>query len=131
MLNDTAIENLRLALARLDETDSCGAWGALEPLRRLSHDGLDIVIDLAASSRVGAPVIVATPRPPAARLLGALTPRQQLVARMILAGHANKVIARQLGITLSTVKDHVHAILGRLGLSSRSELIAVALSDQG
>ena len=127
MLKDAAIENLKLALERLDDPDSCGAWSALEPLRNLSGDGMDIMIDLRASNEVGAPVIVATMRGAPGPDLTKLTPRQRRVAGMILEGQANKAIARSLGISLATVKDHVHAILSRLGLPSRAALISAAL----
>ena len=62
-------------------------------------------------------------------LLERLTPRQKQVAQYIARGASNKTIANELNILLGTVKDHVHAILGKLNLQSRSELIAHLLSD--
>ena len=128
MLKDAAIANLKLALARLDDPETCFAWEALEPLRQLSSDGMDVSIDLRASSEVGAPVIVATLRNRSPPPLAALSPRRRRVAELMLGGQSNKAIARTLGIAPATVKDHVHAILTQLGLSSRAELIATALS---
>ena len=53
----------------------------------------------------------------------ALTPREREVAMRLAAGHPNKRIAADLGISLATVKDHVHRILVKTGLRSR---VAVA-----
>lgn len=129
-LNDAAIANLRTALARLDDPESCLAWEALAPLRQLSDDGMDVSIDLRASTEVGAPVIVATVRGPGALPLAELSPRRRRVAELILAGQSNKAIARSLGIAPATVKDHVHAVLTQFGLASRAELLAAALSGK-
>jgi DNA-binding NarL/FixJ family response regulator len=48
-----------------------------------------------------------------------LTSRQQQVISLVSEGHANKVIARELGISPSTVKVHVHAAFRALGVHSR------------
>ncbi|HEX7857701.1 MAG TPA: response regulator transcription factor [Sphingobium sp.] len=53
-----------------------------------------------------------------------LTERQQQVIRLLLAGHTNKVIARKLGISPSTVKVHVHAAFRTLGVHSRLAAVA-------
>jgi two-component system, NarL family, nitrate/nitrite response regulator NarL len=51
----------------------------------------------------------------------ALTPRQRQVLRLIKDGFSNKEIARQLALGPSTVKNHVHALLGRLQVGHRGE----------
>jgi DNA-binding NarL/FixJ family response regulator len=66
-------------------------------------------------------------RPPAGPPLDALTRREQEVARYVAQGLTNPQIARALGISFSTVKDHVHNILRQLGLQSRQELVAVVV----
>lgn len=53
-----------------------------------------------------------------------LTPQQGRVLQLLLAGQANKRIALALDIAESTVKEHVTAILRRLGVASRTEVIA-------
>ncbi len=53
-----------------------------------------------------------------------LTRRERDVAARLAVGDSNRQAARALGITLATVKDHVHAILSKTGFQSRSELIA-------
>ncbi|HWJ38342.1 MAG TPA: response regulator transcription factor [Sphingomicrobium sp.] len=56
--------------------------------------------------------------------LAQLTERQQQVIRLLSEGHANKVIARRLGISPSTVKVHVHAAFRTLGVHSRLAALA-------
>jgi two-component system, NarL family, nitrate/nitrite response regulator NarL len=52
----------------------------------------------------------------------ALTAREVEIVRLIAHGLSNKEIAAQLQITLSTVKNHVHNILEKLGAQGRTEL---------
>lgn len=59
-----------------------------------------------------------------------LTSRERDVLRLIGAGLQNKEIARRLEISLATVKNHVHRILEKLGVSRRREAFRLA-SDQG
>lgn len=53
-----------------------------------------------------------------------LTRRQGSVLLLMLDGQPNKLIAKQLGLSENTVKEYVSAILGRLDLRNRTELIA-------
>ncbi|MCW3796993.1 response regulator transcription factor [Sphingomonas sp. BN140010] len=53
-----------------------------------------------------------------------LTSRQQQVISLLYEGHPNKVIARELGISPSTVKVHVHAAFRALGVHSRLAAMA-------
>ena len=50
-----------------------------------------------------------------------LTGREREVLQLVALGRANKVIARELGISEHTVKFHVAAILAKLGAGSRTE----------
>ncbi len=54
-----------------------------------------------------------------------LTPRQISVIKLIESGCSNKDIARNLGIELATVKNHVHVILEKLHAKNRNEAVAV------
>lgn len=58
------------------------------------------------------------------KALASLTARQRQVIRLLSQGHANKVIARELGISPSTVKVHVHAAFRALGVHSRLAAVA-------
>ncbi len=51
------------------------------------------------------------------------TPRQAEVLALLLRGLPNKRIAAELGITEATVKEHITAILARLGVRTRVEAI--------
>lgn len=51
----------------------------------------------------------------------ALTPREVEVLTMLAEGLVNKQIAVRLGISEHTVKAHVAAIFGKLGVSTRTE----------
>lgn len=53
-----------------------------------------------------------------------LTAREQEVAVLICLGYTNRQIATRLSISLSTAKTHVHNILGKFDLNSRTELQA-------
>jgi two-component system nitrate/nitrite response regulator NarL len=53
---------------------------------------------------------------------GALTPREREIAALIADGLSNKQIARRLSIELATVKNHVHNILRKLGVSRRDQI---------
>ena len=57
-------------------------------------------------------------------VMKALSVRQREVATLISLGRSNSEIAQRLGISLATVKDHVHHILERTGLRSRTALAA-------
>jgi DNA-binding NarL/FixJ family response regulator len=61
-----------------------------------------------------------------------LTPRQAEVLSLLLQGLPNKLIARQLNLSVETVKDHVAAVLRALGVSSRTQaVLAVSQMTQG
>jgi DNA-binding NarL/FixJ family response regulator len=61
-----------------------------------------------------------------------LTPRQAEVLGLLLQGLPNKLIARQLNLSVETVKDHVAAVLRALGVSSRTQaVLAVSQMTQG
>jgi len=54
-----------------------------------------------------------------------LTAREMEILRLMQQGVSNKTISRQLGIELSTVKNHVHSILNKLGVHRRGEAISL------
>ena len=55
-----------------------------------------------------------------------LTPRQKHVLNLLTQGLSNKLIARELGVSVETVKDHVAAVLKALGVGSRTQAVVVA-----
>ncbi len=128
MFDDETLADLKTAIRALGKQDiPAGAWEALPALARLGQTRNRIEIDLAASSRIGAPLVIAHPNTPS---LAPLTPRQREVAKAILSGCSNREIADRLGIRLCTVKDHVHAVLSRLGLKRRSQIAGLMQSSE-
>ncbi|QAY79332.1 response regulator transcription factor [Sphingosinicella sp. BN140058] len=67
----------------------------------------------------------------AATARAALTSREQEVARLVSRALSNKEIARELRLSESTVKQHVHSILGKLGVATRGQLARSIYEDFG
>jgi two-component system nitrate/nitrite response regulator NarL len=62
----------------------------------------------------------ASPAPAAA-----LTAREAQILKLLQEGLSNKMISRSLGIELPTVKNHVHSLLGKLGVHRRAEAVSL------
>jgi len=60
---------------------------------------------------------------------GDLTERERDVLSQMIEGMNNKQIAEELVISVSTVKFHVSSILSKLGVSSRTEAVSIALKN--
>lgn len=57
-----------------------------------------------------------------------LTPAEQEAARYVAAGHANKVIAERLGVSIRTIESRLHSVYLKLGIG-RHELASAVLGD--
>ncbi|HET8844506.1 MAG TPA: LuxR C-terminal-related transcriptional regulator, partial [Ktedonobacteraceae bacterium] len=66
------------------------------------------------------------PSTSASPLLEPLTPQEYRVLRLLAEGASNQQIANQLVISLATVRKHVSNILGKLGVSNRTQAVARA-----
>ena len=66
------------------------------------------------------------PDPALSGLVDPLTSRELEVLTMLAAGRSNQAIARELVVTLDTVKKHVGHVLGKLGAANRTEAVARA-----
>ena len=88
------------------------------------------VVDGAFAAALARPVGLPTLKPWDDRqtdpLIEELTPRELAVLRLVAEGLPNKTIAVKLGISEHTVKFHVNAILGKLGVASRTEAVVRA-----
>ena len=56
-----------------------------------------------------------------------LTDRETDVLRLIVKGNSNKEIASKPSISEATVKTHVNSLLGKLGVSDRTQAATTAL----
>lgn len=59
-----------------------------------------------------------------AELHDPLTHRECEVLRLVARGLSNKEVARELVLSVATVKNHLHKIFGKLGVSGRMEVLA-------
>ena len=59
---------------------------------------------------------------------GHLTPRERSVLELIVEGRRNLEIAAALEISERTVKFHVTGLFAKLGVSSRTQLVSLALT---
>ncbi|WBU64448.1 response regulator transcription factor [Paracoccus aerodenitrificans] len=85
----------------------------LSIIRMLAHGGSYVSPDVTAARR-------ARPAEPELSLSG-LTQRQLDVLRLVADGYSNKRIANKLGLSVHTVKLHLHNANLRLGVSNRTE----------
>jgi len=60
----------------------------------------------------------------------ALTNRERDVLQLMVKGMSNPEIANQLTISRSTVKNHVSNILAKIGASTRTEAVIIALEQR-
>ena len=65
-----------------------------------------------------------------AAFLGSLSPREQEIVKLLAANLRSNEIAEQLGISLGTVKVHLHNVYGKLGLNDRTDLMQL-IRDAG
>jgi DNA-binding NarL/FixJ family response regulator len=105
----------------LDSTiDVAGECATLDEARQshIAADAMLLALDAEpAARRRATPDVVEEP----------LTPREVQVLELLAEGLANKAIAERLAISDQTVKFHVAAILGKLGVANRTEAVRVAV----
>lgn len=108
--NDTLFEALHMVMSGGIYVPAMSLGGARHGSRRASDNILGGGVD--------------EPLPPQTDLdaLG-LTPRQTDVLSLLLQGQPNKMIARELKLSVETVKDHVAAVLRALGVNSRTQAV--------
>ena len=91
---------------------------------RAAHRG-DLQLDPGVARRLITALGTARAEDPTAEL----TPRELEVLRLVGAGKANKEIAAELVISERTARTHVSNILGKLGLSSRTQAALWAVRE--
>ena len=114
------------------DTDSVWHAGARVLLSRSADMGKLGAALMAASQHLWlidpalAPSIFATLPRVTSPLQVDLTPRELDVLRLLADGLSNKRIAHKLTISEHTVKFHINAIMGKLGVQSRTEAVVHA-----
>ena len=58
--------------------------------------------------------------------VAALSPRQMEILQSIVRGLSNPDIAKQLGISVNMVKEHVESLFQKIGAANRTEAVAIA-----
>ena len=84
--------------------------------------------------RAGQTAVVIEPAPASeiAPLLGAaygLSPRELDITGLIARGTGTTAIAARLQLSTHTVRDHIKSIFGKVGVSSRGELVAALFAE--
>lgn len=131
VLNEDCTQALTRIVQKVSPAQSHVPLGELVRCARTLKDH-QVRIDFTFTRRVGAPVIFvnASSQGRATNLFGLLTKREQEVSRLIVQGFTNAQIARRLRISLGTVKDHLHHVLAKTRMESRTAL-AAALAREG
>jgi DNA-binding NarL/FixJ family response regulator len=60
-----------------------------------------------------------------------LTQREREILELLALGHSDADIANTLFISQRTVNNHVHAILGKLGVHNRTQAATYAFQQGG
>ena len=103
---------------------AAGAAGAV--LKNAENQSvIDAIREIVAGKQVIAKEVRRLIRkdPPAPQL----SPRQQEILTSLTRGLTNDDIAKQLGISVPSVKTHLVALFAKLGVANRSEAVAIAL----
>ena len=103
---------------------AAGAAGAI--LKNAENQSvIDAIREIVAGKQVIAREVRRLIRkdPPAPQL----SPRQQEILTSLTRGLTNDDIAKQLGISVPSVKTHLAALFAKLGVANRSEAVAIAL----
>jgi len=66
---------------------------------------------------------------PKSSLLATLSPREVEVLELLVREESNQQIAGDLSISISTVKNHVHHIITKLGVSDRVQAAILATEN--
>jgi len=106
----------RLAPLAAAQIGVAGFFGKDQELDKIAS-----ALDTIAAGRLTPP-----PGPSDQGPLSALTPRETEVLRRIAAGQSTKTMAREMTVTIETLRTYVKNVLGKLGAHSRLEAATLA-----
>ena len=92
--------------------------GARRPARR-RRATVAVVVEAAKSAEI-APIIIEA---------YGLTPRERDVLRAIARGSSTPEIAAELFLSPHTVRDYIKTVFDKIGVTSRSELVATLFAE--
>jgi DNA-binding CsgD family transcriptional regulator len=104
--------------ARLRVQTVSGRWALVHA--SVMSDGLTVLVIEAAQASEIAPIIVDA---------YGLSPREQQVTQLLARGCNTTQIAQELMLSTHTVRDYVKALLDKVGVGSRGELVAKLFAD--
>ncbi len=107
--------------ARARIRDRSGRWMVLHAsvLGGAERGPIAVIVEPAKSSDI-APIVVEA---------YGLTPRERDVVRSIATGSSTPQIAAELFLSAHTVRDHIKSVFDKIGVTSRSELVAKLFAD--
>jgi len=120
--------------AFIQKVVASGAKGYL--LHTANHREITMAVEVVADGSIWAPrkvlaSLIDTIAPTEGRAPEVrLTPREQEVIELLIAGRANREIASTLGVETKTVKSHVGRLLQKFGVPNRVALTVRALEMQ-
>ncbi|MCM0033074.1 MAG: DNA-binding response regulator [Sphingomonadales bacterium 32-65-25] len=107
-----------------DKVLACGAAGYLP--KTLPARSVVNAIRFMAAGEIYVPLTLSRPTAQTTAGETSLSPREREVLAGLCAGHANKEIARQLGLREPTIKLHVKLICRKLGARNRTHAAMIA-----
>jgi LuxR family maltose regulon positive regulatory protein len=121
---------LALAEVRLARGDGDGARAAAEEAGNLVGRFADPGMLTARLEQAGRYPRPAGGRRPAAGPAGELTERELVVLRLLATRLSQRELAKELYVSVNTVRTHIQGVYRKLGVASHEEAVAVA-RDQG
>jgi predicted ATPase/DNA-binding CsgD family transcriptional regulator len=118
--------------AQLDTATFAAAWAAGQAmtLDEAIAEALRVPLETPpAQTDVGAADLAPQPTSANTDRLSTLTPRERQVLALLAQGYTNRAVAEALVITERTAEIHVSNILGKLGVTSRTQAAAYALAQ--
>ena len=96
-------------------------------LRHAEADAATLASRLGGDRRARAPTATATATATTAGK-GVLSPREHQVVELLASGNTGEEVAERLGISPATVRVHVRNATGKLGASTRTQAVAIAVA---